>query len=84
MTNNNVKMSIEEAVKRINERDEQRRIETNKLIDKFQIAYKLEDSDGNTFCFGGIESGFPWYRGRGGSKHIFNICGYTVIQKYDE
>lgn len=51
----------------------------NKEIDSCKMAYKIKDSDGNMFCFGGIENGFPWYRGIRGSKHIFDLCGYTVI-----
>jgi len=79
-----MKTSIEEAIKRINERDERRRVETNRTIDKYHMAYKIKDSEENVFCFGGIENGFPWYRGIGGSKHIFDLCGYTIIQQYDE
>lgn len=79
-----MKTSVEEAIKRINERDEQRRVETNKAIDKCHMAYKVKDSEGNVFCFGGIETGFPLFRGMSGSKHIFNLCGYEVLQQYDE
>lgn len=54
----------------------------NKEIDRCKMAYKLKDIDGNTFVFGGIENGCAWYRGRGGSKHIFNLDGYEVIEQY--
>ena len=77
-------MSIEERIQRINERDEQRRTETNKLIDQFGMAYKVEDSEGNIFVWAGLSSGYPVYRGFGGQKHIFSLTGMTVLQKYDE
>lgn len=54
----------------------------NKEIDKHSMAYKIRDSEGNIFVFGGIENGFPWYRGSGSSKHIFDLLGYEVIEKY--
>lgn len=54
----------------------------NKEIDMHNMAYKIKDKEGNTFVFGGIENGFPWYRGSGGSKHIFDLFGYEVIEKY--
>lgn len=46
------------------------------------MAYKLKDIYGNTFVFDGIENGCAWYRGTRGSKHIFNLNGYKVIEKY--
>jgi hypothetical protein len=54
----------------------------NKEIDNCNMAYKIKDSEGNIFVFGGIENGFPWYRGIGGSKYIFELTGYEVIEKY--
>lgn len=54
----------------------------NKEIDSCNMAYKIMDSEGNTFIFSGIENGFPLYRGNKGSKHIFDLQGYTVIEKY--
>lgn len=63
-----------------NDREIENRI--NKEIDKCKMAYKLEDNDGNTFVFGGIENGHPWYRCRGGSKHIFELTGYKILEKY--
>lgn len=76
-------MTIEERIKNINERDEQNRISTNALIDRFKMAYEVMDSEGNKFVWAGVaEGGFPLYRGRGGSKHIFNLNGYTIIRQY--
>lgn len=75
-------MTTAERVRRINERDEQRRVDTNKLIDKINMAYKIEDSEGNTFVFAGLESGFPVYRGIGGSKHIFQLNGMKILEQY--
>lgn len=77
-------MAVEEAIRKINRRDEENRIRMNRLIDKFHMAYKIKDSEGNIFCFAGSENGFPIYRGIGGSKHIFDLCGYTVLQQYDK
>lgn len=54
----------------------------NKAIDNVDMAYKIKDKEGNIFVFGGIENGFPWYRGLGGSKHIFQLDGYEVVEKY--
>ncbi len=54
----------------------------NKEIDMHNMAYKIKDREGNMFVFGGIENGFPWYRGLGGSKHIFQLDGYEVLEKY--
>jgi len=54
----------------------------NKEIDFCNMAYKVKDRDGNTFVFGGIENGHPWFRGTGGSKHIFSLVGYEIIEKY--
>ena len=54
----------------------------NKEIDKCNMAYKLKDVYGNIFVFSGIENGYAWYRGIGGSKHIFNLDGYEVIKQY--
>ena len=54
----------------------------NKEIDECKMAYKIKDTEGNIFCFGGIENGCPWYRGIGGSKHIFNLTGYEVIEQH--
>ena len=56
----------------------------NNEIDRCGMAYKIADKEGNTFVFSGLENGFPSYRGMGGSKHIFNLQGYDVIQKYCE
>jgi hypothetical protein len=45
-----------------------------------KYPYKVEDQEGNEFVFAGIENGHPLYRGNGGSKHIFDIEHYKVIQ----
>jgi hypothetical protein len=75
-------MSINEAIARINKNTEENNANLNKLIDKEKAAYKIADTDGNTFVFAGLESGFPIYRGNGGSKHIFDLLGYEIIEKY--
>ncbi len=54
----------------------------NKEIDSCNMAYKLRDKDGNIFVFAGIENGFPVYRGKRGRKHIFDLVGYEVLEKY--
>lgn len=63
-----------------NEKEIENRI--NKEIDTCKMAYKIKDYEDNVFVFGGIENGFPWYRGIGGSKHIFDLTGYKVLEKY--
>ena len=77
-------MTTAERIQRINERDEQNKINMNQEIDKCKMAYKIKDTEGNVFVFGGIESGFPWYRGIRGSKHIFDLNGMTIIQQHAE
>jgi hypothetical protein len=77
-----IKMTIAERIARIAENDKRVEERINKEIDSCKMAYKIKDSEGNTFCFGGIENGFPWYRGIGGSKHIFKLNGYEVVEKY--
>jgi len=74
--------NIQEVIRRINERDEQNRIETNKLIDKFNMAYKIEDLEGNIFVWAGLSSGLPVYRTCSGQTHIFNLNGMKIIQKH--
>lgn len=64
--------------------DKEIEVRINKEIDKCGMAYKVMDREGNTFVFAGIENGFPLYRGRGGSKHIFDLQGLEVIEKYIE
>jgi hypothetical protein len=78
------KLSSTEIAKIIQERDKTNAIRLNKEIDKCKMAYKVQDTDGNIFVFGGIENGFPWFRTRGGSKHIFNLCGYSILEKHLE
>lgn len=55
---------------------------TNKEIDQCGLAYKIKDKDNNIFVFAGFESGFPIYRTKSGRKHIFDLVGYEVIEKY--
>lgn len=54
----------------------------NNEIDSCGLAYKLKDKDGNIFVFAGFDSGFPIYRTRSGRKHIFDLVGYEVVEKY--
>lgn len=67
-----------------NNRDKEIEARINKEIDKCNMAYKIKDLEGNTFCFSCLENGFPLYRSMGGSKHIFDLARYEVIQKYCE
>lgn len=63
-------------------RDKEIEARINNEIDSCKTAYKVSDSEGNIFVFGGIENGHPWFRGRRGSKHIFSLTGYKVIQQH--
>jgi len=63
-------------------RDKEIEERINNEIDACKMAYKIQDNEGNRFVFGGIENGFPWYRTRGGSKHIFDLNGYEVLEQY--
>lgn len=73
-------MSIAEMIRENEKRNEER---INSEIDRFGMAYKIKDSEGNIFCWGGVaKGGFPWYRGNGGSTHIFDLTGYEVIEKH--
>jgi hypothetical protein len=62
--------------------DEEIETRINNEIDACKMAYKVEDREGNTFVFSRIENDCPLYRGRGGSKHIFDLNGYEVLEKY--
>lgn len=64
------------------ERHESNLKRINAEIDKCKMAYKIQDCEGNRFVFAGIENGFPWFRTLGGCKHIFDLTGYTVIEKH--
>ena len=75
-------MTTSERISRIAENDKSTEERINKEIDSCKMAYKIKDFEGNTFCFGGIESGFPIYRGIGGSKHIFDLAGYEIIEQH--
>ena len=73
-------MTIAKMIKE-NEKCNQDRI--NAEIDKYHMAYKIKDSEGNIFCWGGVaKGGFPLYRGVGGTTHIFDLTGYEIIEKY--
>lgn len=72
-------MTLVEQIKENNRRVEER---INKEIDSCGMAYKIKDREGNQFVFAGLENGFPVYRCRGGRKHIFDLVGYEVIEKY--
>lgn len=76
-------MAYEQIAQMIKENDKRNQDRINAEIDKYHMAYKIKDSDGNVFCWGGVaKGGLPWYRGIGGSKHIFDLTGYEVIEKY--
>ena len=73
-------MTLAESIKENDRRIEER---INKEIDKCGMAYKIKDRAGNQFVFAGLVSGgFPLYRGNRGQKHIFDLIGYEVIEKY--
>lgn len=74
------KMTNLQELIRKNEIENQNR--TNSEIDNSGMAYKIKDIEENIFVFGGIENGHPWYRGQGGQKHIFQLDGYEIIEKY--
>ena len=63
-------------------RDKEIEARINSEIDACKMAYKIKDSENNIFVFGGIENDCPWYRGRGGSKHIFDLRGYLTLEQY--
>jgi len=63
-------------------RDKEIEARINKEIDSCKMAYKIRDLEGNIFVFGGIENGFSWYRGIGGSKHITDLRGFEIMEKY--
>jgi len=54
----------------------------NADLEKYKMAYRIKDVDGNTFCFQRIEYGSPVYRGQGAEKHIYGMAGYTVVQQW--
>ena len=63
-----------------NDKETEARI--NKEIDRCGMAYKVMDREGNIFVFAGIENGFSLYSGNGCLKHIFDLQGLEVIEKY--
>lgn len=72
-------MTIAERIVANDKRIEER---INGEIDKCKMAYKVKDSENNIFCFSKIENGSALYRGIGGSKHIFDMNGYEIIEKH--
>ena len=74
-----IKMTTAERI-----RENDKRIETriNGEIDKCKMAYKIKDTEENIFVFSKIENGSPFYRGIGGSKHIFDMNKFKIIEKY--
>ena len=48
-----------------------------------KIPYKVKDREGNIFVFADYSSGYPVYRGPGGSKHIFEteLKFYEVLER---
>jgi len=63
-------------------RDEKIEERINNEIDNCEMAYKIQDRENNVFVFSRIENDCPLYRGMGGSKHIFDLRGYEVLEKY--
>lgn len=66
----------------IQERNKQNQDRINAEIDNCSMAYKIKDTEGNTFVFKGIESSFPTYRTNGGSEVIGSLNGFEIIEKY--
>lgn len=52
----------------------------NTELKRYNMAYKIQDKDGNIFVYGGLDNEIPWYRGISGSKHIFSMDGYEVLE----
>lgn len=74
------KMAIASKMMRENSKRNEEKI--NKEIDECKMAYKIEDVEGNVFVFACMENGFPVYRCNGGSKHIFHLNGFKVLEQY--
>ena len=73
-------MTLAESIKENDRRIEER---INKEIHSCGMAYKIKDSKGNVFVFVELIRGvIPLYIGKGGRKHIFNLIGYEIIEKY--
>jgi hypothetical protein len=62
--------------------DEENENRINGELKRCNMPYKLRDREGNAFTYGYIENGFAVYRGKRGSKHIFDARGYEVVQQY--
>ena len=74
-------LTSEEIGKRIAVNDFLNMDRINSEILKNKTAYKVSDSEGNIFVYGYLENGYPVFRGMGGSKHIFDLNGYTVLEQ---
>ena len=73
-------MTIADIIKENDKKVEER---INREIDSCGMAYKIRDNEGNQFVFAGLaRGGIPLYRGKGGQKHIFDLVGYEVVEKY--
>lgn len=73
-------MTLAESIKENDRRIEER---INKEIDSCGMAYRIKDREGNQFVFAELANGgFSLYRGNRGQKHIFDLIGYEVIEKY--
>lgn len=74
-------MTQEELIIKENDKKLMKRI--NSEIDSCGMAYKIKDSEGNKYVFVELIRGvIPLYIGKGGRKHIFNLIGYEIIEKY--
>lgn len=74
-------MTQEEFIIKENDKKLMKRI--NSEIDSCGMAYKIKDSEGNIFVFVELIRGvIPLYIGKRGRKHIFNLIGYEIIEKY--
>lgn len=75
-------MTMLKLRKMIEKNEAENRIRVNNEIDKAGMAYKLKDEEGNEFVYAGMENGYPIYRTASGQKHIFQIDGYEIVEKY--
>jgi len=75
-------MTIAERIAKIAENDKKIEERINSEIDKCKMAYKIKDTEENVFVFSKIENDAPLYRGIGGSKHIFDMNGFEIIEKH--
>lgn len=65
------------------ENDAKRIERINNELDSVKMAYRVKDTEDNTFTYQGLATGgFPLYRCAGGTTHLFNMNGLTIIQQY--